>query len=206
MVPSIKIIRPDDVRHLVKGVVVQKQTAQHGLFAFNRLGGTPDGRHVFRRCCRLSRSVKRRARHRHGGRDRFFMRRHVSRNNDVGQIRFGNGCRIVRFTHGVNDVRGRQIPRLHYFDVIHEIAMKKDSVKKRSDCPTNLKTGTEFRLAFCEKTALAGESLPMAILNRNKPEFYCVPASLFKGLLQRPSPQIRKELGLCTFADCPAVQ
>ena len=96
------------------------------------------------------------------------MRRHVSRNNDVGQIRFGNGCRIVRFTHGVNDVRGRQIPRLHYFDVIHEIAMKKDSVKKRSDCPTNLKTGTEFRLAFCEKTALAGESLPMAGLNRNK--------------------------------------
>lgn len=46
----------------------------------------------------------------------------------------------------------------------------------------------------------------MAGLNRNKPEFYCVPASLFEDLLQRPSLQIRKELGLCTFADCPAVQ
>lgn len=43
----------------------------------------------------------------------------------------------------------------------------------------------------------------MAILNRNK---LSVPTPLFEDLLQRPSPQIRKELGLCTFADCPAVQ
>ena len=46
----------------------------------------------------------------------------------------------------------------------------------------------------------------MAILNRNKPKFYGVPAPLFEGLLQRLSPQIRKELGRCTFADCPTVQ
>jgi len=43
----------------------------------------------------------------------------------------------------------------------------------------------------------------MAGLNRNKPG---VPLPLFEGPLQRPSPQSRKELRLCTFADCPAVQ
>ena len=70
--------------------------------------------------------------------------------------------------------------------------MKKDSVKKRSDCPTNLKTGTEFRLAFCEKTALAGERLPMAILNRNKPEFYGVPAPLFGAVAETLAANLKR--------------
>lgn len=39
----------------------------------------------------------------------------------------------------------------------------------------------------------------MGVLNRNK---LSVPTPLFKGLLLIPSPQIRKELGLFTFADC----
>ena len=147
MITSIEIIRPDDVRHLVKGVVVKKQPAQHGLFAFNRLRRSPDGRHVFRRCGRLSRSIKRSARHRHGGHGRFFVRRHVGRNDDIGQISFGNGCRTVRFNHGVNDVRGRQIPRLHYFDVIHEIAMKKRLSKE--EVRLSHKSENRYRISTC---------------------------------------------------------
>ena len=35
------------------------------------------------------------------------------------------------------------------------------------------------------KTLAAGEGLPVAILNRNEPAFYCVPAAAYEALLNR---------------------
>jgi len=34
-------------------------------------------------------------------------------------------------------------------------------------------------------TVAAGEGFPVAILNRNEPAFYCVPANLFEAMLER---------------------
>lgn len=34
-------------------------------------------------------------------------------------------------------------------------------------------------------TVAAGEGLPVAILNRNEPAFYCVPAKAFEALMER---------------------
>jgi antitoxin StbD len=34
-------------------------------------------------------------------------------------------------------------------------------------------------------TVAAGEGLPVAILNRNEPSFYCVPAAAYEALLDR---------------------
>ncbi len=34
-------------------------------------------------------------------------------------------------------------------------------------------------------TVAAGEGLPVAILNRNEPTFYCVPAAAYEALLER---------------------
>lgn len=34
-------------------------------------------------------------------------------------------------------------------------------------------------------TVAAGDGLPVAILNRNEPAFYCVPASAFAALMER---------------------
>ncbi|MEY4766651.1 MAG: hypothetical protein RI907_3324 [Pseudomonadota bacterium] len=34
-------------------------------------------------------------------------------------------------------------------------------------------------------TVAAGDGLPVAILNRNEPTFYCVPASAYEALLER---------------------
>lgn len=34
-------------------------------------------------------------------------------------------------------------------------------------------------------TVAAGEGLPVAILNRNEPAFYCVPASAYEALMER---------------------
>ncbi|NWO04724.1 MAG: type II toxin-antitoxin system Phd/YefM family antitoxin, partial [Alteromonadaceae bacterium] len=31
----------------------------------------------------------------------------------------------------------------------------------------------------------AGEGLPIAVLNRNKPAFYCVPAEMYEAMLER---------------------
>ena len=34
-------------------------------------------------------------------------------------------------------------------------------------------------------TVAAGEGLPVAILNRNEPAFYCVPAQAFEALMEK---------------------
>jgi antitoxin StbD len=34
-------------------------------------------------------------------------------------------------------------------------------------------------------TVAAGEGFPVAILNRNEPAFYCVPANLFEAIMER---------------------
>jgi antitoxin StbD len=34
-------------------------------------------------------------------------------------------------------------------------------------------------------TVAAGEGLPVAILNRNEPAFYCIPAKAFEALMER---------------------
>jgi antitoxin StbD len=35
------------------------------------------------------------------------------------------------------------------------------------------------------RTVAAGEGFPVAILNRNEPAFYCVPAKAFEGMMDR---------------------
>lgn len=56
------------------------------------------------------------------------------------------------------------------------------------------------------KTALSGNGLPVAVLNRNKPEFYCVPAPLMQAMLSILPPEVQKELFPQGLTNCPAVQ
>ena len=51
------------------------------------------------------------------------------------------------------------------------------------------------------KTLAAGEGFPVAILNRNEPAFYCVPARAYEALLNR-----LEDLELNAIADERAVQ
>ena len=50
-------------------------------------------------------------------------------------------------------------------------------------------------------TVAAGDGLPVAILNRNEPAFYCVPASAFVALMER-----LEDLELNALADARAGQ
>ncbi len=50
-------------------------------------------------------------------------------------------------------------------------------------------------------TVAAGDGLPVAILNRNEPAFYCVPASAFAALMER-----LEDLELNALADARAGQ
>lgn len=50
-------------------------------------------------------------------------------------------------------------------------------------------------------TVEAGEGQPVAILNRNEPAFYCVPAKLYEAMLDR-----LEDLELNTLADARAQQ
>jgi antitoxin StbD len=48
-------------------------------------------------------------------------------------------------------------------------------------------------------TVAAGEGFPVAILNRNEPAFYCVPAKAFEALMER-----LEDLELSAIADARA--
>jgi antitoxin StbD len=48
-------------------------------------------------------------------------------------------------------------------------------------------------------TVAAGEGFPVAILNRNEPAFYCVPAKAFEAMLER-----LEDIELNTLADSRA--
>ena len=50
-------------------------------------------------------------------------------------------------------------------------------------------------------TVAAGEGAPVAILNRNEPEFYCVPAKAYEAMLER-----LEDLELSAIADARAGQ
>jgi antitoxin StbD len=50
-------------------------------------------------------------------------------------------------------------------------------------------------------TVASGEGFPVAILNRNEPAFYCVPAKAFEALLER-----LEDLELNALADARAKQ
>lgn len=50
-------------------------------------------------------------------------------------------------------------------------------------------------------TVAAGEGFPVAILNRNEPAFYCVPATVFEAMLERLD-----DLELNALADARAGQ
>lgn len=50
-------------------------------------------------------------------------------------------------------------------------------------------------------TVAAGEGFPVAILNRNEPAFYCVPAAAFEALMER-----LEDLELNALADSRAGQ
>jgi antitoxin StbD len=50
-------------------------------------------------------------------------------------------------------------------------------------------------------TVAAGEGFPVAILNRNEPAFYCVPARVFEAMMER-----LEDLELNTIADARADQ
>ena len=50
-------------------------------------------------------------------------------------------------------------------------------------------------------TVAAGEGAPVAILNRNEPAFYCVPAKAFEGMMER-----LEDLELNAIADARAGQ
>lgn len=50
-------------------------------------------------------------------------------------------------------------------------------------------------------TVAAGEGFPVAILNRNKPAFYCIPAKAYEALLERI-----EDLELNALADARAGQ
>nr|WP_234421724.1 plasmid stabilization protein [Parazoarcus communis] len=50
-------------------------------------------------------------------------------------------------------------------------------------------------------TVAAGEGFPVAILNRNEPAFYCVPAATYEALLDRI-----EDLELNALADSRAAQ
>ena len=50
-------------------------------------------------------------------------------------------------------------------------------------------------------TVAAGEGFPVAILNRNEPAFYCVPAKAFEALLER-----LEDLELNALADARSKQ
>lgn len=51
------------------------------------------------------------------------------------------------------------------------------------------------------RTVAAGEGFPVAILNRNEPAFYCVPAKAYEALLER-----LEDLELNAIADARAGQ
>lgn len=50
-------------------------------------------------------------------------------------------------------------------------------------------------------TVAAGEGLPVAILNRNEPAFYCVPAKAFEAMMER-----LEDIELNAIADARAGQ
>jgi len=50
-------------------------------------------------------------------------------------------------------------------------------------------------------TVAAGEGFPVAILNRNEPAFYCVPAKAFEAMIER-----LEDIELNTLADARAGQ
>ena len=51
------------------------------------------------------------------------------------------------------------------------------------------------------RTVAAGEGFPVAILNRNEPAFYCIPAKAYEALLER-----LEDLELNAIADARAGQ
>lgn len=68
---------------------------------------------------------------------------------------------------------------VHYKDLLTSL--------KRYDMPNIILSDTSASVSELKKnpmaTVNAGEGYPVAILNRNQPAFYCVPAELYEKLL-----------------------
>lgn len=54
-------------------------------------------------------------------------------------------------------------------------------------------------------TVAAGEGFPVAILNRNEPAFYCVPAKAWEALMDRLDDQVLDALAEARLSDGQAI-